>query len=88
MVSEEERKRLVCPEDHSDLEFASSELIEKINRGIAARQVINHGGIKLEEPLDGGLVRADRTRLYAIVDDIPRMLIDEAIPLDQPALKS
>jgi uncharacterized protein YbaR (Trm112 family) len=35
----------------------------------------------VEKQLDGGLVREDGAYLYPIEDDIPIMLIDEAIPL-------
>jgi uncharacterized protein len=35
------------------------------------------------EPLDGGLVRADQKILYPIRENIPVMLIDEGIPLEQ-----
>ncbi len=78
---------LVCPDDQSSLTIASGELIERLNRTIAQGQLKNKAGQKLEKPLDGGLVRADKRLLYPIVDDIPMMLVDEAIPLDQAALK-
>ena len=41
------------------------------------------GQQKVETSLSGGLVRDDGTLLYPIVDEIPVMLVDEAIPLDQ-----
>ncbi len=37
----------------------------------------------MERHLDGGLVRADGKYLYQVVDDLPIMLVDEAVPLDQ-----
>jgi uncharacterized protein YbaR (Trm112 family) len=43
----------------------------------------NKGGEPVEAPLAGGLVREDNTLLYPIVDGIPVLLIDEAIPLEQ-----
>jgi uncharacterized protein YbaR (Trm112 family) len=43
--------------------------------------VSNRGGKKVENKIQGGLVRQDGTYLYRIEDDIPIMLIDEAIPL-------
>ena len=77
---------LVCPDDQSALSVASTELIAQLNRAIGRRQLKNKAGQVLERPFDGGLVRADRSLLYPIVDQIPMMLVDEAIPLDQPAL--
>jgi uncharacterized protein len=79
---------LVCPEDHSAVRLASVDLIAKINRAIALGTLTNRAGSKVERRFDGGLVRADRTLLYPIIDDIPMMLVDEAIPLNQPALES
>jgi uncharacterized protein YbaR (Trm112 family) len=79
---------LVCPEDHSPLRLASTELIAQLNSAIAVGTLENRAGQKVERRLDDGLVRADRTMLYPVVDDIPMMLIDEAIPLDQKALST
>ncbi len=77
---------LVCPEDHSPLRLASVDLIAKLNRAVGSGTLCNKAGARIDRRLDGGLVRADRTLLYPIIDDIPMMLVDEAIPLDQPAL--
>ena len=88
MIRPELLKMLVCPENRTPLEVASSELMAKINRAVAAGQLTNKAGRKVEKPLDAGLVRADRAVLYPIVDEIPLMLVDEAIPLDQPAIQS
>jgi uncharacterized protein YbaR (Trm112 family) len=35
----------------------------------------------LQDPIDGGLLRSDRKVLYPIRQNIPIMLIDQAIPL-------
>ena len=45
----------------------------------------NQAGRPVEQPLAGGLVRTDDALLYPIVDDIPVLLADEAIPLGQLA---
>jgi uncharacterized protein len=86
MLRAELLRILVCPENQSALEPASSDLVARINRAIAARAVKNKSGQTLERPLAGGLVRADRAVLYAIIDEIPMMLVDEGILLDQPGL--
>jgi len=86
MLRAELLRILVCPENQSALEPASSDLIARINRAIAARAVKNKSGQTLERPLAGGLVRADRAVLYAIIDEIPMMLVDEGILLDQTSL--
>jgi uncharacterized protein YbaR (Trm112 family) len=60
-------------------------LLEQLNNRIRQGQLINRRGIAVTEPIDGGLVRQDRQYLYPIRDDIPIMLIDEAIPLVEGA---
>jgi uncharacterized protein YbaR (Trm112 family) len=88
MIRTDVLKILVCPEDQSSLALASSDLIERVNRAIARRAVKNRAERTLEAPLSAGLVRADGNVLYPIVDEIPLMLVDEAIRLDQAGLAS
>lgn len=88
MISSDLLNILVCPDDHSPLSVASTELVARLNAAISAGQVKNRGGELVKTVLDGGLIRADETLLYPVVDDIPMMLVDEAIPLDQLALAS
>jgi uncharacterized protein YbaR (Trm112 family) len=56
-------------------------LLERLNNRIRQGQLSNRRGTSITEPIDGGLVRQDGQYLYPIRDDIPIMLIDEAIPL-------
>lgn len=81
MVDAELLKLLCCPETHQDLAPASAGLLEQMNARIAQGTLKNRAGRVVERKLDGGLVRADRKFLYPIREDIPVMLIDEAIPL-------
>ena len=83
MIDKELLRILVCPKDHSPLSVADAELLARLNQAIAAAKVKNLAGRAVTEPLAGGLVRQDKTLLYPIVDDIPVLLADEAIPLDQ-----
>jgi uncharacterized protein YbaR (Trm112 family) len=86
MIRSELLKILVCPENHEPLAVASSDLMARVNGAIGRGQLRTRGNRTLEKPLAGGLVRADLAVLYPIVDEIPMLLIDEGIPLDQPAL--
>ena len=70
---------LACPEDKSPVKLADSALLERLNTAIAAGTVQNRGGEAVKEPLQGGLVRQDGQWLYPIRDDIPIMLVEEAI---------
>ncbi len=72
---------LACPENKTPVKLADQPLIDTINSAIAKGEVENRGGQKVEQPIDGGLVREDRVFLYPIQDSIPIMLIDEAIPI-------
>lgn len=83
MVDEELLKILVCPENKTPVALAEEDLVAKINGAIEAGTVNNRAGEKVEAKIGGGLVREDQAYLYPIRDDIPIMLIDEAIPLDQ-----
>ncbi len=72
---------LCCPETHQKLTLAESPVLGKLNQQIAASQLQNRAGQTVREKLDGGLVRADGKYLYPIRQNIPVMLVDEAIPL-------
>ena len=65
------------------MKLADQPLIDTINSAIKRGEVKNRGGQKIEQPIDGGLVREDRVFLYPIQDAIPIMLIDEAIPIEK-----
>jgi uncharacterized protein YbaR (Trm112 family) len=85
MIAPELLEILVCPETHQPVRLADEELIQRINSAIASGQLKNRAGETLTESIQGGLVREDGAYLYPIIEDIPRMLIGEAIPLDRIA---
>lgn len=82
MVDAELLAILVCPEDKTPVTQADAETLSALNARISAGQVKNRGGQAVTEPVSEGLVRADGKYLYPVRDDIPVMLIDEALPLD------
>jgi uncharacterized protein YbaR (Trm112 family) len=83
MVDEKLLEILVCPENRTPLATADEELLAKLNRVIGEGNVKNRLGQTIETELKTGLVREDRLLLYPVVDGIPVMLVDEAIPLEQ-----
>ncbi len=85
MVDQELLDILVCPENKTKVTLAEQDVIDKANAAIAAGTLKNRAGETVEEKLDGGLVREDKAYMYPIRDDIPIMLIDEAIPMEQLA---
>lgn len=74
---------LACPETKEPVSVADDTLIAKFNAAIEAGTLKNRVGDIITEKIDGGLVRQDQKYLYPIRDDIPIMLIDEGIPLEQ-----
>ena len=83
MIDKKLLEILVCPERRTPLRIAEQTLLERLNRAIGAGRVKNKLGETVEEPLAGGLVSQDDVLLYPVIDEIPVLLVDEAIPLEQ-----
>jgi len=82
MVEKELLDILCCPETKQDLTLVQGEVITRLNDRIKAGTLKNRAGETIKEPMDAGLLREDKKYLYMIREDIPIMLIDEAIPVD------
>jgi uncharacterized protein YbaR (Trm112 family) len=76
---------LCCPETKQDVTLADGTLIARLNERIEKGELKNKARQTVTEKLDGGLMRADKKILYPIREDIPVMLIEEGIPLDNLA---
>jgi uncharacterized protein YbaR (Trm112 family) len=73
---------LVCPQTKQPVKVAGADLLERVNQAVAAGTLKNRGGETVRDPISEGLVREDGGVLYPVRDDIPVMLLDEAIPLE------
>ncbi len=74
---------LCCPETKQPVKLADAELVKKLNELVARGARKNKAKKPVTESLDGGLIRTDQKMLYPIRQDIPVMLIEEGIPLEQ-----
>src|SRR5437016_8750474 len=57
---------LCCPDTKQDVSLADEALIAKLNEAVSSGQLKNKANKPVAEPLDGGLIRADRKMLYPI----------------------
>ncbi len=82
MVDPQLLEILCCPETKQDVALAPGTLIEELNRRVESGTLRNRGGDPVKEKMEAGLIRSDRKFLYPIREDIPIMLIEEALPLE------
>ncbi len=82
-LDEELLELLVCPESREKLRVADEAVVAKVNAAIEAGTLKNRNGDPVTQKLDTGLLRVDDAMLYAVVEDIPNLVVDEGIPLDQ-----
>lgn len=73
---------LCCPETKEPVALIDKETLGKINAAIQAGKALTRNGEPVREPLDGGLLRQDGKYLYPIREEIPIMLIEEAIDME------
>jgi uncharacterized protein YbaR (Trm112 family) len=83
MIDEKLLSILACPENRTPLHRAGAKLVEQINQAIGQGSLKNKAGQIVAQPVDDLLVREDGVLAYPVLDDVPVLLIDEAIPLNQ-----
>jgi uncharacterized protein YbaR (Trm112 family) len=72
---------LCCPETRQPLKLADAGVIGRLNGLISKGGLKNRAGKPVTAEFSEALVRADGKYLYPVRNNIPVMLIDEAIPL-------
>ena len=82
MVNPELLDILVCPETKQPLKVAGPDLLDQVNQAVEGGRLKNQGGDRVKDRIEEGLLREDGKVLYPVKDDIPVMLLDEAIRLD------
>ncbi len=83
MLDKEILDLLVCPQDQLPLQPADEALIAELNEAIDAGQIENQAGRLIDGRVQGGLICKEHGVLYPIIEDIPVLLADEAIALEQ-----
>ena len=74
---------LVCPETHLPLEPASAELLESLAERQRRGELATIGGETIDELPTGAWVRGDGALLYLVIDGIARMVIEDAVSLEE-----
>lgn len=74
---------ICCPETHQPLRLAGDDVILDLNQRIEANKLVNQSGEKIGQKIDEGLIREDGKILYPIRQNIPTLLVDEGILLEQ-----
>ena len=74
---------LCCPVTKQPLRPLSTDELGQINQQIAGGKIINAGNGSVTEALSEGLITQNGQRIYRIDDDIPVMLENEAVALDE-----
>ena len=82
MIDADLLKILCCPETHQEVRLAEPAVIDKLNAQIAAGTLRNRAGQPVQEKIEAGLLRADGKVLYLIRNNVPVMLVDEGLPLE------
>lgn len=72
---------LVCPENKTPVHPADAATLDALNARIRQGSVKTRDGQAVTTEVKEGLVREDGKFLYRVDDDVPVMLIGEAIPL-------
>lgn len=81
MIDEDLLALLVCPETHQNLTLATMAEMTLLNEAIRQGQVVTAGGKAVDKPVEGALIRADRSIAYPIRDEIPVMLVAEGLAI-------
>jgi uncharacterized protein YbaR (Trm112 family) len=74
---------LRCLETGSELSLLDTDALHRLNTAITAGKVSNQMGQRLERPLEAALINADATRVYQVLDGIPILLAEQAIPYQE-----
>jgi uncharacterized protein YbaR (Trm112 family) len=84
MIDDSLLEILACPKTRKPLRLAGADVVKKLNDQIAAGKVKNRDGKQVSEAIQAGLIPEGEQVLYPVRDEIPILLIEEAIPFESP----
>jgi uncharacterized protein YbaR (Trm112 family) len=74
---------LCCPATKVPVRSLARNELDVLNKAIVAGGVLTTAGATVSSALQAGLITSDGKLIYRIEDDIPVMLVDEAIGATQ-----
>jgi uncharacterized protein YbaR (Trm112 family) len=74
---------VACPEAKTPLRVADAGLVERLNAAIDKGRLKDKAGRAVGPRLQGALVREDDAVAYPVWDDMPRLVVEAGIELDQ-----
>ena len=80
MLDQEFVAILRCVATGSELRLLDEPALAKLNDAIVDGRVTTRVGQRLERPLEAALVNADGSWVYQVLDGIPVLLLEQAIP--------
>ncbi|MGC6441879.1 MAG: Trm112 family protein [Rubripirellula sp.] len=81
MLTEEVLELLQCPLTGKKLSLASDQMILSVNEAIANGNARDRIEQKVSQKIDGGLVTDEGVWLYPIREEIPTLVVEEAIDI-------
>lgn len=74
---------VACPDNRTPLRVADAVLLDKLNSAIDKGKLRDKAGNVVGPRLHGALVREDGVIAYPVWDDMPWLVVDSGIELDQ-----
>lgn len=74
---------VACPASRTPLRVADSALVERLNAAIDKGRLKDKAGRTVGPRLQGALVREDNTVAYPVWDNMPHLVVEAGIEMDQ-----
>ena len=82
-MNEKILKLICCPSSKKQLKILNEESLANLNQAISAGLIKNNQGKILKDKIDQALITEDHELAYVVRDDIPVLLENESIKMNQ-----